>query len=191
MDFKYHSPKGILSININRKTILACHLIKSLEQFGFNKVQIRKGLSGLAFDGRYIKLDVCKYIKKSLLIPNEHELPLSWDPMHKIELCQKDAKTCFVYNTCEIINSAMKHVKQGKNLETLISFSELCDIFYKPKIFKDMKFVAHAKNVFSTFFNDFPAVIATRVHQTPIHFWIVIIVSPNVPMGHMSMHAKN
>ena len=44
---------------------LASQLIKSLEQFGFNKVQIRKGLSGLAFDGQYIKLDVCKYILKS------------------------------------------------------------------------------------------------------------------------------
>ena len=140
---------------------LACHLIKSLEQFGFDKVQIRKYLSGMAFDGQYIKLGVSKFIKEQLLIQTESELPLSWDPMHKVELCQKDAKTCFVFNTCEIINSAMKYVKQGKHLEILISFSELCDTFYKPKIFKDMKFVAHAQNVFSTFFNYFPAIVAT------------------------------
>ena len=31
MDFKYHSPKGILSININRKTILARILLKKLQ----------------------------------------------------------------------------------------------------------------------------------------------------------------
>ena len=143
---------------------LASHLIQCLVMFGLNKMQIRANIIGMAFDGQYIKMGVNKELCRQLNI--EKEVPNTWDPMHLLEKSQEDSETTFISSTCEIINAVMKDLKWGKSLELLLTFKDLVDVFYKPKIFKDMKMVSHADNVFITFASDYKAIVATLKSQT-------------------------
>ena len=118
----------------------------------------------MAFDGQYIKMGVNKELCRQLNI--EKEVPNTWDPMHLLEKSQEDSETTFISSTCEIINAVMKDLKWGKSLELLLTFKDLVDVFYKPKIFKDMKMVSHADNVFITFASDYKAIVATLKSQT-------------------------
>ena len=46
------------------------------------------------------------------------------------------------------------------NFELLYSKKELCEIFYYPKLFKDMKYVTYSTEVFKTFKSDFKTLVS-------------------------------
>ena len=143
---------------------LACHILDCLEMFGISRIQTRENLIGMAFDGQYINMGVDKEICRELNI--EKVMPSTWDPMHLLEKSQDDSETPFVEKTCETINAVMKDLKWGKSLEILLSYKELVETFYSPKIFKDMKFVSHAESVFKTFASDFKAIVSSFKTQS-------------------------
>ena len=56
-----------------------------------------------------------------------------------------------------MIHEIFSIFKFGNNFELLLSEKELCNVFYMPKIFKSMKFVAYSSTVFKMFISDFKA----------------------------------
>ena len=44
----------------------------------------------------------------------------------------------------------MSMLKTGNNFELLHEEKELCEAFYNPKIFKDMKYVTYSTELFKT-----------------------------------------
>ena len=118
----------------------------------------------MAFDRQYTKMGVEKESCNQLNI--EKKIPNTWDPMYLLELSQEDSKITFVSSTCETINATMKDLRWGKSFELLLTHKELVDVFYKPKIFKDMKMVSHAENVFQTFASDYKAIVETLKDKT-------------------------
>ena len=64
--------------------------------------------------------------------------------------------------TINVIYKSMYFFRIGNHFELLFSQKELCDVFYTPKIFKDMKFVTYSANVFKTFTSDHKAIVARR-----------------------------
>ena len=137
------------------------HLLSNLETFGFEIPYIRQHLVGMAMDGQYTCLNVQRYMEERLM----KNVNLSWDPMHRIELASNDsisdiAESKIIPNIINVIQETMIKFKLGNNFEILFSEKELCDTFYTPKVFKDMKFVTYSSEVFKTFVNDFKAFIS-------------------------------
>ena len=60
---------------------------------------IKENLVGMAMDGQYTRLNIESHMS-DILCKNVN---LSWDPMHRIELANKDAK-----KASETIRSSMK-----------------------------------------------------------------------------------
>ena len=108
-------------------------------------------------DGQYTCLNIGTHMNDVLC----RNVNLCWDPMHRIELANKDAtkasETKYIEGTVSIIQEAFSLFKHGNNFELLYSEKESCEVFYTPKIFKDMKFVAYSSTVFSSFISDFKA----------------------------------
>ena len=149
---------------------VASHLLNSLETAGFSRPYVARYISGLAMDGQYTKLSVNVHINDSL----DSNANLSWDPMHSLQLAYDDSnkisgktddvkktKYKFIDETIETITAISKLVKSGQVFEVLLDHKNLLNIFYVPKIFKTMKFVAYSETVFKTFINNYPAYVAT------------------------------
>lgn len=137
------------------------HLLTNVEMFGIPLPYIRKYMVGMAMDGQYTCLNIGSIMGKVLLKP----INLSWDPMHRIELANKDASkdidNKFIENVVNVIHETFSTFKFGNNFEVLYSEKELCDVFYTPRIFKDMKFVAYSFTVFKSFIADFKALVSS------------------------------
>ena len=121
----------------------------------------------MAMDGQYTCLNVQRYMEERLM----KNVNLSWDPMHRIELASNDsisdiAESKIIPNIINVIQETMIKFKLGNNFEILFSEKELCDTFYTPKVFKDMKFVTYSSEVFKTFVNDFKAFISASLDAT-------------------------
>ena len=80
---------------------------------------------------------------------------LSWDPMHRIEFVFKDSKSVvnskMFDNTIAVIHETLSLCKTGNNFELLHTEKDVCDTFYMPKTFKDMKFVTYSSEVFKQY----------------------------------------
>lgn len=138
---------------------LASSMLGTLDKFGFNLPFLRKNLVGLAVDGQYIKLGVANHIKNELAL---NDIPASWDMMHRIELMQKHSEMPDVVSKAHsLIQESMKQFNYGSKYEALLKCSEgFSDFFYKPKMFKSMKFVAYSKDVFKTFLGDYKFLVS-------------------------------
>ena len=136
------------------------HLLANLQSFGFSLPYIRKHLCGMAMDGQYTCLNVGKHMSDTLV----KNINLSWDPMHQIELASKDSSVIddakIIENTVSTIHNTFLKFKVGNNFEVLYSEKELCETFFSPKIFKDMKFVTYSSEVFRSFINDYKALVS-------------------------------
>ena len=76
--------------------------------------------------------------------------------MHRIELAFEQSSKNFAVETTWIISAVTKHFQYGKDFVPFKELSEeLYEVFLAPKIFKCMKFVAHAQQVFKSFIVDF------------------------------------
>lgn len=148
-----HSPATDLTGNG-----LAESILKTLEKFGLDLPYIRNHLIGLAVDGQYVIQDVGKHLESKLV----KNVLVSWDPMHKIELIKKHANTPkIVTEAFDLIHDAMKNFSSGKSFEVLLKCSEqFPGFFYRPKLFKTMKFSAHCETVFKTFLADYKTLIS-------------------------------
>lgn len=136
---------------------LSCSIINTLEKFGLEMTYIRQHLIGLAVDGQYVNLDVGKHLQDKL----SKQLIVSWDPMHRIELAKKHAETPkIVVDALQLIHDTMKQFSTGKSYEILLQFSEDFPNFYKPKLFKSMKFSSYCEDVFKTFICDYQMLIS-------------------------------
>ena len=85
--------------------------------------------------------------------------------MHRIELASSDSVTLLdeskiISDVINTIQETMIKFKVGNNFEVLFSEKEICDTFYVPKVFKDMKFVTYSSEVFKTFVSDFKALVS-------------------------------
>lgn len=147
---------------------LACSILSTLNKFGFDLAFLRKKLVGLAVDGQYIKLGVANHIKEKLSL---NYVPASWDMMHRIELIQKHSEMPDIIKKAHcLINDSMKEFMYGSKYEKLLKSSEeFSDFFYKPKIFKTMKFASHCKDVFKTFIADYKSLVSV-CEQNPDMF---------------------
>lgn len=136
------------------------HLLNNLESFGIPMPYIKKNLVGMAMDGQYTCLNIESHMS-DILCKNVN---LSWDPMHRIELANKDAKkaseTKVIDETINIFQETFTTFNYGKNFELLFSEKQLCETFYAPKLFKSMKFVAYSSTVFNSFISDFKALVS-------------------------------
>lgn len=137
---------------------LAMHILQTLEKFGLDLSYIRNHLVGLAVDGQYIIQDVGKHLENKLM----KSILVSWDPMHRIELSKKHADTPkIVAEAFDLVHDAMKNFSSGKSFEVLLKCSEqFSGFFYRPKLFKTMKFSAHCETVFHTFLADYQTLIS-------------------------------
>ena len=140
---------------------IADHLLENLKSFGFPLPYIRKHLCGMAMDGQYTCLHVDTHMNDKL----KKSINLSWDPMHRIELATKDSNLIddakFIKNTLSVIHNTFSTFRVGNNFEILYSEKELCETFFSPKFFKDMKFVTYSTEVFRSFINDFKALVSS------------------------------
>ena len=104
------------------------------------------------------------YVDDHMNVGLQKTVNLSWDPMHRIELVFKDCKSVvnskMINNTISVIHETLSLFKTGNNFELLHSEKDVCDTFYVPKIFKDMKFVTYSSEVFTTFISDFKALVS-------------------------------
>ena len=137
------------------------HLLSNLVTFGFEIPYIRRHLVGMAMDGQYTCLNVQSHMGERLM----KNVNLSWDPMHRIELASNDSisdnsESKIIPNIINVMQETMIKFKLGNNFEILFSEKEICDTFYTPKVFKDMKFVTYSSEVFKTFVNDFKAFVS-------------------------------
>ena len=137
------------------------HLLSNLESFGFQIPYVRRHLIGMAMDGQYTCLNVQDHMSERL----QKNVNLSWDPMHRIELASNDSISDMsgfkiITDVVSTIQDTMIKFKVGNNFEILFSEKEVCDTFYTPKVFKDMKFVTYSAEVFKTFVNDFKAFVS-------------------------------
>ena len=136
------------------------HLLTNLQSFGFSLPYIRKHLCGMAMDGQYTCLNVGTHMSDTLV----KNINLSWDPMHQIELASKDSSVIddakIIEDTVSTIHNTFLKFKVGNNFEVLYSEKELCETFFSPKIFKDMKFVTYSSEVFRSFINDYKALVS-------------------------------
>lgn len=132
--------------------------INTLEKFGFNKPYIRKNLAGVATDGQYIRCGIAKHLKSALI----RDIAVNWDPMHCLELAHKHSSVPkAIQDSLDLIQETMKEFGYGKNFETLLNCSKsFDDFFYKPKIFKTMKFIPHTETVIETFLKDYKSLVS-------------------------------
>lgn len=74
---------------------------------------------------------------------------LNWDPMHCLELDHKHSSVPkAIQDSLDLIQETIKEFGYGKNFETFYNCSKSIDeFFYKPKIFKTMKFIPHTETV--------------------------------------------
>ena len=114
----------------------------------------------MAMDGQYTRLNVDDHMDDEL----QKTVNLSWDPMHRIELvfkdCKSDVNSKMIDNTISVIDETHSLFKTGNNLMLLHSEKDVCDTFYVPKTFKDMKFVTYSSEMFKTFISDFKALVS-------------------------------
>ena len=124
----------------------------------FDSPFVRKNLVGIAVDGQYVKCGIEKHLKSALV----RDVPVTWDPMHRLELCLKHAALPkIIKDSFDLIQDSMKEFNYGKNFETLSNSAEkFNDFFYKPKLFKSMKFVAHCNTVIQTFLKDYKMLVS-------------------------------
>lgn len=91
-------------------------ILNTLKKFGINLTYLRKNLVGLAVDGQYVQLGVINHIKTALV---REDIPVSWDPMHRLELVQVHSDSKIVQDSLALINTCMKEFMWGKSFESL------------------------------------------------------------------------
>ncbi|CAB4009083.1 Hypothetical predicted protein [Paramuricea clavata] len=95
-----------------------------------------------------------------------------WDPLHKAGLqdihIRKDPTFEWLVSTTKIIGEVFKVVNYGKEFEHLFSVAKEmkesgeADISFKtPELFSETRFANHARKVYVSFREDFPAIIRT------------------------------
>lgn len=66
-----------------------------------------------------------------------------------------------IKDSLDLIQNCMKEFNSGKNFEVLSSAAtNFSHFFYKPKIFKTMKFVSYCATVIQTFLNDYAMLVS-------------------------------
>lgn len=82
--------------------------------------------------------------------------------LHRIELIKKHAEMPkIVEDVHSLIHETIKEFSVGKSYEKLLKCSEEFEnFFYKPKLFKTMKFAAYSNEIFKTFLGDYKCLVA-------------------------------
>lgn len=82
--------------------------------------------------------------------------------MHRLELAEKHASIPdLVQRGHSLVDDAMKEFPTGKKYELLFESSkEFQEYFYRPKMFKTMKFASYSQSVFLTFLGDYRTLVS-------------------------------
>ena len=78
-----------------------------------------------------------------------------WDPMHLVELIKKNMlkHQKIVADAFQLMHETMKQFSVGKSYEVFLKYAEHFSDFYKPKLFKTMKFSSYCEDVFRYILN--------------------------------------
>ena len=148
------------------------HFLETIEAFGIDQLYQREYISGCAMDGQYIHLNVPDHLKDIFL----KDIPVTWDPAHRIELSIKDTTSTneetstFIEKVSDTIQSIMKLISYGKPYLDLLTSENISDHFFTPKIFKSMKFVGHCSAVLKSFSTNYASIVTVlkemNTHET-------------------------
>ena len=127
---------------------------------------------GGSFDGAYFHRNVPEKLDCYFDFEGNKRKHHDWDPLHKAGLqdthIRKDPAFEWLVSTTKIIGEVFKVVNYGKEFEYLFSVAKEmkegldADISFKtPKFFSETRFANHARKVYASFREDFPAIIHT------------------------------
>ena len=127
---------------------------------------------GGSFDGAYFHLNVPKKPDCYFGFEGNKGKHHDWDPLHKAGLqdihIRKDPLFEWLVSTTKIVGEVFRVVNYGKEFGHLFSVAkemkEGADAninFKTPKFFSETRFANHARKVYASFREDFPAIIRT------------------------------
>ena len=144
-------------ILMNGKTAvrLTESIVDCLEE---NKIKPNQ-LSSCCVDGLYIKFGIPDILRESLGV-TEEQLPVMWDPMHKLGLSDKHVslrkENSWLTSMTELCGDLYRHFMWGNNLEQLKKAAEKLGLQYRNLTkFCDTRFANSKRNVFLNIFNSF------------------------------------
>ena len=135
---------------------LAADIRNSLEKVGVVKTE---QIAAVAADGQYHHNDVPARLGRMLDGPSD--LPAVWDHAHLMNLAESDARrasnSSWVLETVDVITSVHKRFSVGKGWEDLMACGEECgQRAFRPKLWSETRFAAHAAQVISVFRSNLP-----------------------------------